>query len=334
MTRLLVAGLGLIGARHAALVRDHPSFVLAGVIDPDAAARARWDVPGFDDIADVDVSADGVIIATPTHLHARHAAQAAARGWGLLIEKPVADNRDDCAAILDATHDVPTLVGHHRRHHPRVRRLADLIAGGAIGTPVTASLIWAVKKPAPYFEVDWRKGRAGSPILINLVHDVDLLRHLFGEVTHVSGHGRNADGRIQSGAVALGFDSGVSATIAFADTTPVPWGFEAGTGENPNIGTTGQDMLWITGTGGGVSFPSLTLWGGAADWSEAARPTTVAAPEGTPLVAQLEHFADVIAGRVRPLIDARDGAATLDATLRIEAALSATDPSHAEGRLQ
>jgi hypothetical protein len=39
------------------------------------------------------------------------------------------------------------------------------------------------------------------------------------------------------------------------------------------------------------------------------------------LVAQLEHFADVVAGRAAPLIDARDATKTLVATLQIEAAL-------------
>ncbi len=78
--------------------------------------------------------------------------------------------------------------------------------------------------------------------MINLVHDIDLLRHLLGEVTSVAAVGstaiRNAT-RIESGVAALQFASGAAASIAFADTTPSPWGFEAGTGENPNIADDG-----------------------------------------------------------------------------------------------
>ncbi len=64
--------------------------------------------------------------------------------------------------------------------------------------------------------------------MIHLVHDIDLLRHLFGEVTRVKALGANPirqAARVESGAVALGFENGVSATLAFADTTPSPWGF-------------------------------------------------------------------------------------------------------------
>jgi len=58
------------------------------------------------------------------------------------------------------------------------------------------------------------------------------------------------------------------------DTAPSPWGFEAATGENPNIGTTNQDMMWITGTQGGISFPSLTQWSGV-DWGQAVQRVAV-----------------------------------------------------------
>ncbi len=97
--------------------------------------------------------------------------------------------------------------------------------------------------------------------MINLVHDIDILRFVIGEITQtVALRGRSLRGstRVESGAVALAFENGAVGTISFADTTPSPWGFEAGTGENPNIGTTKQDMMWITGTKGAISFPSMT----------------------------------------------------------------------------
>ena len=328
MTRLLVAGGGLIGARHIAHILAHERIELAGVIDPDPAVRAAFPAPGFADFDAVDVAADGIILATPSDLHGRHAETAAARGWHMLIEKPVASTLDQADRILQAADraGVKTLVGHHRRYHPKVQKLHLMLRDGAIGTPVLAALIWAMKKPDPYFKDTWRQGRDGSPVLINLVHEVDLLRHLFGEVVHVSGFGSNAvrgQQRLESGAVTLGFASGIAASIAFADTTPSPWGFEAGTGENPNIATTGQDNLQIAGTAGAIGFPSMTLWSGAADWSQAPRPDPVAVPDGVPLIAQIDHFANVIAGRATPLVDAADGRRTLAATLQIEDTLFA-----------
>ncbi|UWQ16439.1 Gfo/Idh/MocA family protein [Jannaschia sp. M317] len=323
MTRLLLAGTGLIGTRHQAHIEAHPDLVLAGIIDPDPARRAHPTVPGFASIDDVDVAADGIVLATPTGSHAPLTIAAARRGWHVLVEKPVADtleNADAMIAAADAA-GVKVLVGHHRRHHPRVAKLQAVLASGRLGQPVAASLMWLMKKPDDYFAVDWRAGIDGAPIKQNLIHDVDTLRWLFGEVTDVVGLASNAvrgAARPESGGAVLRFDSGVTATIAYADTTPTPWGFEAGTGESPHIPHTAQDSLRIACTHGAIEFPSLRVWSGAAHWNEEPKPTQEDAPDGIPLVRQLEHFAEVIAGRATPVVDAASARRTLEVILRIE----------------
>lgn len=323
MTRLIVAGGGLIGARHIEHIAAHPDMTLTGVIDPDPAVTAPPGTPVFGDIDAVDIDADGIVIAAPTQLHDSLFAAATRRGWHALIEKPIAhdlDAADRMIALADAT-GTRVLTGHHRRFHPKVTALKALLPH--IGQPVLASAIWAVRKHDTYFDTGWRKGIDGAPVRMNVSHEIDLLRHLFGEVRDVAGLGGNPvrkTARVESGGAVLRFDSGLTATIAFADTTPSPWGFEHGTGENPNIAHTGQDSLRIMGTTGSLEFPSLRLWSGARDWSQAPVPTPNSAPDGTPLVAQLEHFADVIAGRAVPLNDARSGRRTLEVTLQVEAA--------------
>lgn len=310
------------------MAMDHPEIDLVGVIDPAPDVRASFPVAGFADMDDVDVAANGIIIATPTDLHADHAEGAAKRGWHMLIEKPIASSVEQADRIIDAANQagVNVLVGHHRRYHPQVQKLKALLDEDRIGALVLASMIWSMKKPDAYFNVPWRAGREGSPVMINLVHEIDLLRHLFGDPVHVSGFGsdklRNQN-RIESGVVTLGFADGLAVSLVFADTTPSPWGFEAGIGENPNIGTTGQDMLRIMGTKGAISFPSLTVWDGAENWSQPAQPSVVSCGAGIPLVSQIEHFCKVIAGQVAPMIDARDGRQTLLTTLAIETALEA-----------
>ncbi|THH35918.1 Gfo/Idh/MocA family oxidoreductase [Aliishimia ponticola] len=318
MTRILVLGGGLIGKRHVARVIAHPRAVLAGLVDPDPATGAD-----FADMSDVSGPVDGVIIATPTPLHGAHGRAAAARGWPMLIEKPVAATLAD----VDGLEGAALLVGHHRRHHPRVTALADLLAAGTIGRPVTATLLWAMKKPDSYFAGNWRSA-GGSPVMINLVHEFDLLRFWFGEITAIAAlpgtslrAARGAAPRHESGAIALRFEGGLAATVSFSDNAPSPWGFEAATGENPHIGQTGQDMMWVTGTAGAVSFPSLTVWQGT-DWSRPAiarAPATVDGP--APLDAQLDHFLEVIAGRAAPICTLADGRAALAAALEVEAQL-------------
>ena len=323
--RLLIAGIGLIGARHLAHALEMSEIQVVGVIDPQLT---QTNVPHFDNIDAVDVEADAILIATPSHLHADHAEAAAARGWHMLIEKPVAHSLDAADRIIAAAEraGVQTLVGHHRRHHAAVIKLKEMLDDGVIGTPVLASMIWALKKPDPYFDVPWRAGPDGSPVMINLVHEVDLLRFCFGEVTSVQGVGSNAQRkvatRVESGAALLGFEGGFAASIAFADTTASPYSFEAGTGENPNIATTGEDYLRICGTKGAVAFPSLTVWSDAVDWSQKPERIEHDRPVNVPLVAQLEHFAKVCLGRADPVVSALEGRRTLETTLAIETAVA------------
>ena len=186
---------------------------------------------------------------------------------------------------------------------------------------MTATAIWCVRKPDDYFVGNWRAGADGSPVMINMVHEIDLLRFLLGEVVEVQALGvqpiRGAD-RVESGVLALRFESGTVASVTFADTAPSPWGFEAGTGENPNIATSGQDSLWITGTAGAISFPSMTLWRGASDWGEAPSPVREEFARTDPLAAQLDHFIDVLNGAA-PLITALDARRSLAVTLDVEA---------------
>jgi len=324
VTRLLLAGTGLIGARHLAHIEAHPALTLAGIIDPDPARRAHGTAPGFATLDDVDVAADGIVIATPTGNHAPLTIAALERGLHVLVEKPVADTLDNADAMIAAAArtGLHVLVGHHRRHHPRVARLKEIVASGRLGQPVAANLMWLMKKPDDYFDVEWRAGIDGAPIKQNLIHDVDTLRWLFGEVVDVIGLASNAvrgAARPESGGAVLRFDSGAIATLTYADTTPTPWGFEAGTGESPHIPQTSQDSLRIACTAGGIEFPSLRVWSGAAHWNEEPRAHTLDVADGVPLIRQLEHFADVISGRATPIVDAASARATLDVILRIEA---------------
>lgn len=321
--RILVVGGGLIGIRHVQAVIANPRCELVGLADPDIKVTSVH--TRFANISEAPDNVDAAIIATPTHLHADHGIQAMKRGWHVLIEKPVAGTINDAKRLENTLKMTGTtsLVGHHRRYHAPVQQLKSLIANGTIGTVVNASVIWAMRKPDAYFQGNWRTA-GGSPVMINLVHDIDILRFLIGEIiqaTALRGASLRGTDRVESGAIALMFENGATGTISFADTTPSPWGFEAGTGENPNIGATHQDMMWITGTKGAVSFPSMTLWHGSC-WGTSAKKTALDVVQNTltPLDAQLDHFINVMDGAA-PLIDVADASRTLDVVQQIEAQL-------------
>ena len=322
--RILVVGGGLIGSRHMHAVKAHPGCELVGLVDPDLSIQSV--VPQFAEMADVTDAVDGVILATPTHLHAEHGIEAAKRGWHMLIEKPVAGTLADAQKLEAVVRkaQIRSLVGHHRRYHALVQQLKECLVGGLVGDVVNVQVLWAMRKPDDYFASNWRTND-GSPVMINLVHDIDVLRFVIGEITQTTalrGKSLRGSNRIESGAIAMVFDTGAVGTIGFSDAAPSPWGFEAGTGENPNIGTTFQDMMWITGTKGALSFPSMTVWQGT-DWGTAAKRMVLNPAQNaqTPLDAQLDHFLDVIDGAV-PLIDVADATLTLGVAQVLEADLA------------
>ena len=321
-TRILVMGAGLIGVRHIREIQAHEECTLAGVVEIDSARCIDDGVCYFHDLNDVDVEVDGVIIATPNDCHRIHGVEVAKRGWHVLVEKPVAQDCDEAAEIEKALNEknLAGLVGHHRRYHDSIGKLKALIEEGLIGQVLATSVIWAVKKNDDYFEGNWRTDK-GSPIMINLIHDLDLLRYVLGEIEDAQCFSndivRNA-GRVETGSVALKFASGISGAISFSDAAPSPWSFEAGTGENPNIAETGQDMWWIMGSKGSVSYPSLSLWSDAADWSQAPEKSRIKYERVAPLRAQLDHFLAVIRGEETPKITVGDAAKTLSIALRID----------------
>ena len=101
--QILVVGGGLIGIRHLEAVKAHPDCSLVGLADPDMSLEV--DAPRFASMAEVTAAVDGVIIATPTHLHAAHGMEAAARGWPMLIEKPVAGSLKQARELAKVLED-------------------------------------------------------------------------------------------------------------------------------------------------------------------------------------------------------------------------------------
>ena len=325
MVKLLLAGNGLIGHRHMQHILEHSDLELVGIIDPLITDEKIEGVTTYSSLREVNKRADGIILATPTETHADLTIQSLEMGLHVLVEKPVAASLPEADKMISASEKtgLSILVGHHRRHHPLVNETINILKSGKIGRPVAASLMWLMRKQDEYFDVEWRKGIDGGPIKQNLIHDVDTLRAFFGEIISVVGSGtnivRNAK-RHENGGVVLGFDTGMVATITFSDATPTPWGFEAGTGESPYIPKTNQSSMFIACTNGGLEFPTLKLWSGASNWNEKPIMEHQDIPEAVPLVRQLEHFSEVIRGKVTPIVDAKSARETLAVILQIEQA--------------
>lgn len=321
--RLAVAGAGLIGRRHIEHIVAEPEAALHCVIDPAAAGAdiaRKYGVPYFPDFGAMLAAGrpDGIVFATPTQMHVANGEAAVAAGLPALIEKPIADDAaaaERMVAQAEAA-GVPLLIGHHRRHNPMIQRAKAIVDTGRLGRIVAVHGFFWIFKPDDYFDVAWRRAEGAGPILTNLIHDIDLLRYLVGEVRAVQAMTSNAVRGFpveETAAVTLQFENGALGTIAISDTIVAPWSWEQTTGENPVYPQTDQSCYTIGGTHASLTVPKLEVWSNADKrswWEPFTIERTYAALED-PLRLQIRHFCRVVRGEEAPLVSGREGLATL-----------------------
>jgi predicted dehydrogenase len=325
--RIALVGAGSFGRKHIEVLAAVPGFALAGIADPSPAARALAEAQGVEWAAEAGalldaVRPDGAIVVTPNHLHVAHGILCIARGVPVLVEKPVADTPaggERLAAASDRA-GVPVLVGHHRRHNPLLEAARDVVASGRLGRVTAVNLTWLLRKPDSYFEAAWRREPGGGPVLINLVHEIDALRFVVGDIAAVRAMTSDAARGFaveDTAAIALRFARGALGTVIVSDATESPWAWEMTSGENPIYPQQPAGNGVIAGTAGSLSLPHLDLWRHVAA-AEAERGWTAPMQrERVPVAAedayhrQLRHFGRVIRREEAPRVSARDAARSL-----------------------
>ena len=333
--RLLLIGAGVIGRTHIDRIGRDPHLALAGIAEPSAAGKALAEQLGVPWAAShlelLDrTQAQGAIVATPNASHVGMAIDCLERGVAALVEKPVADTVAEALALVQAQQrtGVPVLVGHHRRHNPINSRARSIVQDGRLGRVVTANVMCTVLKPDAYFDAAWRRQPGGGPVLINLIHEIDMLRFLCGEITEVQALSSNAVRGFaveDTAAAVLRFASGALGTVVLSDAAASPWCWDFCAAEQDQYPRQDVQSHFIAGTHGSLSLPDLALWNYRGDRSWHAEMTLekTFVHKADAYSRQLQHFAAVIEGREAPLCSAVDGLRTLQATLAVaEAARS------------
>ncbi len=334
--RIGLAGAGLIGLRHIAALDAVPGVRLAAVIDPAPAARALAAERGLDWFASPDDLRpgllDGLILATPNALHLPGALAAIGLGLPVLVEKPLATTVAEARDLVEAAEarGVPVLTGHHRRHNPLIAKAKAMIDAGQLGRLVSVQAQFWLRKPDEYFDIPWRREPGAGPVLVNLIHDIDLLRHLMGDVQAVqavAGHAARGFAVEDTAVILLEFANGALGTVNLSDTIPAPWSWEMTAAENPAYPATDQSCYLIGGSEGALELPRLRLWRheGRQGWWEPLAATTHPHDRADPLIRQIAQFAAVIRGSEAPLVSGREGMKTLQV-------IEAVQRAAAEGR--
>ena len=328
--RIAVIGGGVMGSKHVGYVQADEDCVLAAVVDPDPAAAALAREHGarhYRDVSDLLAAErlDGAIVAAPTALHEEIGLLCVAAHLPALVEKPICASLAAAERLNVAAEEqgVPLLVGHHRRYNPAVAETKRLLAAGALGRLVAVNGIWCMRKPDDYFAPHWRRAPGGGPVLTNLIHEIDLLRYLVGEIVEVNGCTANAVRGFETedtAALTLKFAGGAVAAVVLSDAAPSPWSWEQASGENhPRFPANDQNPYRFFGTEAALEFPRLTLWRhrGPASWTSPIAASTITVPRADVFALQLAHFERVIRGQQAPIVAGREGQRTLAATLAL-----------------
>lgn len=191
---ILVMGTGGIGRRHARAARARlPDVRFVAVRDGENEATRELGmavVPTLE--AALALKPDATIVALPPRLHGPVGAAILEAGVPLYLEKPVAVASDHIRAAAERAEaqGVPTQVGCVLRFLPGFRKLKAALAG--IGAVRHARLSVGQWLPDWRPGRDWRdtysaKAEEGGGVLLDLIHESDLARFLFGEFDTVAG---------------------------------------------------------------------------------------------------------------------------------------------------
>lgn len=321
--RIALAGAGLIGQEHARLLADHPDTQLVAIADPAPAAGALSAKAGaahFIDYREMLDSAkpDGVIVALPNGLHLEAGLAAIERGIPLFMEKPVTDTIEAGRRLVEAgaKAGVPIQVGHHRRHAPDIQRARGIVASGDLGRILAVNGMWLAKKPLDYFDAAWRRAPGGGPLLINLIHDIDTLRFICGDIAAVqavmanSARGFAVEDTV---AVILRFESSALGTFLLSDGVPSPYVWDVAAAQALYLAHQPGDCYFIGGDKGTLAVPSMHVWThrNDGDWRHPVVRTHHGYIHFDCYRAQLDNFLAVVRGDARPLVDGMDGLKTL-----------------------
>jgi predicted dehydrogenase len=205
LPRVGFLGLGWIGRSRMLALRDSGWAQITTLVDPDEEARrgASLEVPGASVLADPGEipDLDGLVIATPSALHAEQAGRALAAGSAVFCEKPLGRDPGEVRDVLQAARAADRLlaVDLSYRHTAAARALREVVRAGGIGEVQFAELTFhnAYGPDKPWFT---RRTLAGGGCLIDLgTHLLDLMLWITGtedlqvQAAALRRHGRPLD---------------------------------------------------------------------------------------------------------------------------------------------
>lgn len=265
--RILIVGLGNMGASHASACHRNPGFEIVGLCSRTIKSKTLPDelagYPLFEDYetALAELKPDAVSINTWPNTHAEYAVTAMEAGAHVFMEKPIAANNEDAERVVETAKRLnrKLVLGYILRVHPSWIKFIEI--GKTMGKPLAMRLNLNQQSSGPAWQ--WHKNLIDSliPIVDCGVHYVDVMCQLTGaKPVRVHGIGASLWGDADKqnyGHLHVTFDDG-----------SVGW-YEAGWG--PMMSETAFFVKDIVGPKGSVSLvPNDEARSDADDLSDSA----------------------------------------------------------------
>ncbi|PJZ45520.1 Gfo/Idh/MocA family protein [Leptospira brenneri] len=316
INRLLIVGLGSIGKRHLRLARE---------LFPDAEIKVLRHKPGAEtpefadgclaDMEQVATFAPQIaVIANPAPFHISTALALVALDCHLLIEKPLSDTTEGVSSLIEKAHTRKLVlqVGYNLRFLPSLEKFRDCIHAGTIGRILSIRCEIGQYLPSWRPQTDYRQNVSaqkdlGGGVLLELSHELDYLRWIFGDVSWVQAW----------------LNRQSSLEIDVEDTAHLTLGFKPQvSGQVPPVASVSLDFIrhdrvrlcTVIGESGSLRWNGLT--GEVEEYrvgDEAWKKLFHYVQQGDDSYrAQWKHFLSCVEYGLNPLVNGEDGLAVLE----------------------
>ena len=198
VVRIAIVGLGSRGRRSYAEAIRHMEgrAIVTAVADPDqerlAEAQEALSLPpekcfaGAEEFFSQPKLADAVLICTQDQQHVPHGLMALAKGYDILMEKPISPDETECRTLLARSEETgrKVVICHVLRYTPFYRKLKEILDSGILGELMSIQASEDVgywHQAHSFVRGKWRSSDTTSPmILAKCCHDMDLWVWLTG----------------------------------------------------------------------------------------------------------------------------------------------------------
>lgn len=234
--RVLIVGLGSIGKRHLRLARELLPNADIRVLRHQRANDIPENSNGcFFNIEDaIGFAPQIAVIATPATFHIETAVALASTGTHLLIEKPLSSSLVGVSNLIETCQKqgLTLLTGYNLRFLPSLQKFRELLSEDVVGEVLSVRCEIGQYLPSWRPDDDYRNGvsakrELGGGVLLELSHELDYLRWIFGEVEWVS--------------ATLSKQSNLDLDVE--DTAHITLGFAPGSDSHQLIGVVNLDFI-------------------------------------------------------------------------------------------